>query len=216
LQDWDCDETPHEAPPFCGCVRDLVLVCEPVPQVEEQLPQFPQLPSTQFTGQLKALQDWDCDAIPHAAPPCCGCVRDLVLVWEPVPQVREQLPQFPQLPSTQFTGQLKVLQDWDCDATPHAAPPCCGWVRDLVLVWEPVPQVREQLPQPPQLPSTQFTGQLNVLHDCDCVDTPQALPPVCGCCNVLVLPWVPVPQVREHVAQEDQSPSTQSCAHVPT
>lgn len=83
----------------------------------------------------------------------------------PPPQVAEHVPQEAQDPSMQSTGQLKLLHVCDSEDEPQDDPPFCGCVKVLVLVCEPVPQVREHEPQEAQDPSMQSTGQLNVLHD---------------------------------------------------
>jgi hypothetical protein len=109
LQDWDCEDAPQATPPCCGCVKVLVRDCDLVPQVSEQPTQADQSASMQATGQLNELHAWDCEGAAQATPPCCGCVKVLVRVCDPVPQVSEQPPQEDQSGSMQSAGQLKAL-----------------------------------------------------------------------------------------------------------
>ena len=67
---------------------------------------------------------------------------------EPVPQVLVQVDQVVQAVTTQFTGQVSVLQLCSSASDPQTYPPNCAWVVTLrERLWEPVPQVSEQVDQ---------------------------------------------------------------------
>ena len=60
-------------------------------------------------------------------------------------------------------------------------------------------------------PTTQFTGQLCVLHAWDCIKAGHATPPLAVATTTeRVCVWVPPPQVAVHVDQLDQ-PLTMQC-----
>ncbi len=156
LQDWDWELFPWQSiPPLVGggLVQVRMRVWIPPPHVRLQLPQTPQFDQPPLTRKKKkiirsqnhsklmfhktqitilaliiycwispghpfVLQDWDCELFPwQSAPPMAGggLVQVRVRVCVPLPQVRVQLPQAPQLdqpPSTVEEKEESRLYGW--------------------------------------------------------------------------------------------------------
>lgn len=116
---------PQAAPPWTAArVVGRERVCEPEPQVLEQLDHEDHWPYAQSTGQDWALHCWVCLVVPQALPPKVGVV---VVVRErsvePVPQDLVQVAQAVQAVCTQSTGQLAELQSRVLARTPQVLPP---------------------------------------------------------------------------------------------
>jgi hypothetical protein len=107
------------------------------------------------------LQARELDNEGHAAPPAeAEVTTDLVRLWDPLSQVKEQEDQAPQPETLQSRGHSCVLQFCDSINVGQATPPCWGGVvTDREWLWEPDPQVLEQTPQALKSDTAQFTGQ---------------------------------------------------------
>jgi hypothetical protein len=180
---------------FVPLEQVAVLVLVPLPQVAEQVPQEPEL----HVGHASVLQDWlvvglvaelQSDSVPLEQ------VAALVLV--PLPQVAEQVPHEPEL----HVGHASVLQVSLVDGLSSALQSESVPLEQVaVLVFVPLPQVTEQVPQEPELQ----VGHASVLHvslvdglssalQSDSVPLEQ----------VAVLVLVPPAQVTEQVPQDPE------------
>ena len=69
----------------------------------------PHCASTQSKGHAAALHGPASDRLGQEKPPCLGSLRMArVRFWEPLPQVLEQGPKAPHLPTSQWMGQVAV------------------------------------------------------------------------------------------------------------
>ena len=155
---------PHGLPPHEGWLQPRAATCEPLPHDLVQAAQALQVWYVPSSGQHCELQRAVWDRPGQALPPCWGATHVRVRVWVPVPHVREQALKADQPLTTASTGQACVLQLCELDRVGQALPPCWGLVQLRERDCEPVPQVLEQPPQPPQAPTTAWMGQALGLH----------------------------------------------------
>jgi len=105
--------------------------------------------TAQLTGQGRMLQFWVLTKLGHALPPYAGCTVT-VRVWrcEPPPHVAEQADHDDQPLTSQWTGQLWVLQGCVRRRAGHAEPPWAACVNTTrVWNWEPSPHERPHVDQ---------------------------------------------------------------------
>jgi hypothetical protein len=95
-------------------------------------------------------------------------VTTRVRVWEPEPQVLEQVDQAAQPDTEQWTGHGPTLQVWVLAKVGQAEPPWAASAETLrVRDWLPPPQVLVQVDQAVQPETTQSFGHDTMLHSRD-------------------------------------------------
>jgi hypothetical protein len=207
-------------PPFdAGVVTVRLRVWVPPPHIAEQVDQSLQALTAQLTGVGHAwvLQGWLSLRAGQARPPPDGWVTTVrVWVWVPPPQDSLQVDQSLQALTAQstLTTQAWVLQSWLSLRAGQARPPFDAGVTTVrVRCWVPPPHVFEQTDQSLQALTAQSTGGGHawLLHGCISARAGQAAPPLeAGVMTARVRPWVPPPQLFEHIDQSLHGPTTQS------
>jgi len=140
-------------------------------------------------------------------------VRDAVCL--PPPQRAEHADQADQADTRQLTGQGCALHDCFCNKAGQAMPPNWGLTRTLRdCTWTPPPHVSEHDDHADHEPTTQLTGQLCVLHACDCDRAGHAAPPYAtGVTTERVCVCTPPPHDWLHLDHDDHEPTTQFTGH---
>lgn len=160
--------SPHFAPPWLSLVLiPRVRVSRPPPQVLVHDPQTDQFSISQWIGQGPSVHVCDWVSAGQELPPWEASVAMVrVRDWlPPMPQVKLQASQSPKLLTAQFTGQAWLLHPRDSSKAPQALPPLAAARSSLrYLVWEPPPQLWEQVDHASHVVSRQSTGQLCSSH----------------------------------------------------
>lgn len=157
----------HERPPYlAGLLTLLVRLCSPTPQEWEQVPQLDQPVMMQFSGQLWKLHAWVWRRAAHWTPPYAAATRMLrVRDWYPVPQDLEQAAHLLKAVTTQSTGQLCTLHGCVWVSPGHLWPPKATLVMmERLRLWDPVPQVFEQVLHAENALTLQSTAQASSLQ----------------------------------------------------